>query len=57
MTTEYIKKLERRIHHQRARLRQLEAFKHDQLRSIWARLYLEWRRGNREAYALKRYRK
>jgi hypothetical protein len=55
---EYIRKLERRIHHQRVRLRQLEDFKHAQLRSIWARLYLEWRTGNRERFAaLGRHRK
>lgn len=47
----YIKLLERRVHNQRVRLRELEGFKYQQLRSIWARLYFDWRRKNRALYA------
>jgi len=46
----YILLLERRVHNQRVRLRELEKFKYEHLRSIWARLYLDWRRKNRARY-------
>lgn len=47
----YILLLERRIRNQRARLRELEGFKYEHLRSIWARVYLDWRHKNRAQYA------
>lgn len=34
--------------------RELEGFKYDQLRSIWARLYLRWRNRTREPYTRQR---